>query len=137
ERLVPVCPACGKPLVARYDLASLARRVSHATLPVSAPGLWRWQRVLPFAESYPVVRLGEGGTPLVPLRRLGRELGLAWLAIKDEAGNPTQSFKARGLGPAVNGAVALGKRGIALPTAGNAGSAAAAFAAAAGIACRV
>jgi threonine synthase len=137
ERFVPVCPSCGKPLVARYDLDSMARRVTRNTLPGRQAGLWRWRAVLPFAEEFPVLSLGEGGTPLVPLPRLGEALGLDWLAIKDEAGNPTQSFKARGLCLAVNGALALGQRGIALPTAGNAGSAAAAYAAAAGIGCRV
>lgn len=135
ESLAPTCPACGKPLTARYDLARLA--ASPAGWTRDLPGLWRFAPVLPFAETFPVIRLGEGGTPLLPLARLGRELGLSWLALKDESGNPTQSFKARGLSLAVNGARALGKRGIALPTAGNAGGAAAAYAAAAGLACRV
>ena len=135
ESLTPTCPACGKPLTARYDLARLA--ASPAGWTRDLPGLWRFGPVLPFAETFPVIRLGEGGTPLLPLARLGRELGLSWLALKDESGNPTQSFKARGLCLAVNGALALGKRGIALPTAGNAGAAAAAYAAAAGLSCRV
>jgi len=83
------------------------------------------------------VRLGEGGTPLLPLPRLAQTLGVRELWLKDEAGNPTSSFKARGLALAVSGAVAFGQRGIALPSAGNAGSAAAAYAAAAGLACRI
>jgi threonine synthase len=137
ESLAPVCPLCGKPLVARYDRDALADRATRRLLPREAPGLWRWGAMLPFAEEFPAIRLGEGGTPLLPLRAVARELGLAEVSLKDEAGNPTQSFKARGLCLAVSGAVALGKRGIALPSAGNAGSAAAAYAAAAGLACRV
>src|SRR5262249_26916479 len=99
--------------------------------------LWRYRAVLPFAPAFPVVRLGEGGTPLLPLPRLAEALGLARLWLKEESPNPTQSFKARGLALAVSGAVAWGVRGIALPSAGNAGSAAAAYAAAAGLPCRV
>ncbi len=132
-----VCPACGRPLVARYDLARV-----RATLPREALGgfgadLWRYRAVLPFAPDFPAVRLGEGGTPLLPVARLGEAAGVAGLWLKEEAGNPTQSFKARGLALAVNGALAFGARGIALPSAGNAGSAAAAYAAAAGLPCRV
>ena len=99
--------------------------------------LWRYRAFLPFAASFPAVRLGEGGTPLLPLHHLARELSLAALWMKEESPNPTQSFKARGLALAVNGAVAWGRKGIALPSAGNAGSAAAAYAAAAGLPCRV
>jgi threonine synthase len=135
--LAPVCPRCGKPLVARYDVAGLRGTETRATLPRARPGLWRWSAMLPFAPDFAPVSLGEGGTPLVPLARLASDLGLASVALKDEAANPTQSFKARGLALAVNGARVLGKRGIALPSAGNAGSAAAAYAAAAGLACRV
>jgi len=99
--------------------------------------LWRYRAVLPFAPDAQVVRLGEGGTPLRPLQRLAEALDVRALWIKDEAGNPTHSFKARGLALAVNGALALGHDAVALPTAGNAGAAAAAYAAAAGIRCRV
>jgi threonine synthase len=93
--------------------------------------------VLPFAPDFAAVRLGEGGTPLVPCPRAATALGIRELWLKDESGNPTQSFKARGLALAVNGALAFERRGIALPSAGNAGSAAAAYAAAAGLKCRV
>src|SRR5205814_2883137 len=99
--------------------------------------LWRYRAFLPFADTFVAVRLGEGGTPLLPLHLLARELGLAGLWVKEESPNPTQSFKARGLALAVNGARAWGMKGIALPSAGNAGSAAAAYAAAAGLPCRV
>jgi threonine synthase len=132
-----VCPSCGKPLVARYDLERLRRELKRERLSEFGTDLWRYRGVLPFAAEFPVVRLGEGGTPLLPLPRLGAELGLAELWLKEEAGNPTQSFKARGLALAVSGARAFGKSAIALPSAGNAGSAAAAYAAAAGMRCRI
>jgi len=131
------CPACARPLIARYDLARVAGAVAREGLGRHGTDLWRYRAVLPFAPDFPAVRLGEGGTPLLPLPRLAREIGVAELWLKEEAGNPTQSFKARGLALAVNGAIAFGKRRIALPSAGNAGSAAAAYAAAAGIACRI
>jgi threonine synthase len=132
-----VCPACGRPLLARYDLDAVAAAVTPQDLPRFGSDLWRYRAVLPFASDFPAVRLGEGGTPLTPAPRLGETLGLAALWIKDEAGNPTHSFKARGLALAINGALAYGKRAVALPTAGNAGAAAAAYAAAAGLRCRV
>jgi threonine synthase len=132
-----VCESCGRPLVARYDLARIRDGVARDTLGRFGTDLWRYRAVLPFASGFAAVRLGEGGTPLLPLPRLAAGLGLAELWMKEESPNPTQSFKARGLALAVNGAVAWGLKGIALPSAGNAGSAAAAYAAAAGIACRV
>jgi threonine synthase len=132
-----VCPGCGQPLLARYDLARVRREVPRDSLARFGTDLWRYRAVLPFAADFPAVRLGEGGTPLLPLPRLAPELGLERLWLKEESPNPTQSFKARGLALAVNGAVAFGKRAIALPSAGNAGSAAAAYAAAAGLRCRI
>jgi threonine synthase len=132
-----VCERCGRPLVARYDLARIRDAVPRASLGRYGSDLWRYRALLPFADAFPAVRLGEGGTPLLPLHHLALELGLAGLWMKEESPNPTQSFKARGLALAVNGAVAWGRKGIALPSAGNAGSAAAAYAAAAGLPCRV
>lgn len=132
-----VCPACGRPLAVRYDLARIRAAVPRETLGRFGTDLWRYRAVLPFAHTFAPVRLGEGGTPLLPLPRIGDALGLRELWMKEESPNPTQSFKARGLALAVNGARAWGLPGIALPSAGNAGSAAAAYAAAAGIACRV
>jgi hypothetical protein len=132
-----VCATCGKPLVATYDLPRIAREMPKASLGRFGTDLWRYRALLPFAQDFPAVRLGEGGMPLLPLPTLGRELDVAELWLKDEAGNPTQSFKARGLSLAVNGAIAWGIGAIALPSAGNAGSAAAAYAAAAGIRCRI
>lgn len=132
-----VCPACGRPLVARYDLDRVRAETRRDALGRFGTDLWRYRAVLPFAADFPAVRLGEGGTPLLPLPRLAGELELGELWLKDEAGNPTQSFKARGLALAVNGALAFGREAIALPSAGNAGSAAAAYAAAAGLRCRI
>jgi threonine synthase len=133
----PTCPRCGKPLVARYDLARIARTRTRDHRETVPRGLWRYDAFLPFDPALPAIRLGEGGTPLVPLERLASRIGVRWLALKDESGNATQSFKARGLALAVHGARALGRRAIALPSAGNAGSAAAAYAAAAGLRCRI
>ncbi len=132
-----VCEGCGKPLLARYDLARVRSEVRRDELGRFGTDLWRYRAVLPFAVDFPAVRLGEGGTPLLPLAVMAAELGLSELWLKDEAPNPTQSFKARGLAMAVNGALAFGRDAIALPSAGNAGSAAAAYAAAAGIRCRI
>ena len=132
-----VCPGCGQPLLARYDLARVRRETPRDSLARFGTDLWRYRAVLPFAADLPAVRLGEGGTPLLPLPRLARALGLDSLRLKEESPNPTQSFKARGLALAVSGALAFGREAIALPSAGNAGSAAAAYAAAAGLRCRI
>lgn len=132
-----VCPSCGKPLLVRYDLEAIGREVKREDLSRFGSDLWRYRAFLPFAPGFAAVRLGEGGTPLLPAPAIAAELDLGALWIKEEAPNPTASFKARGLALAVNGALAFGMKGIALPSAGNAGSAAAAYAAAAGIACRI
>ena len=94
--------------------------------------MWRYAPVLPAAEAS-VVTLGEGWTPLVRTRRLGARIGAEQLWVKDEGLNPTASFKARGLSCAVSMCVELGIKKVAIPSAGNAASAMAAYAAAAGI----
>jgi threonine synthase len=127
-----LCPECASPLLARYDLPKAARTLNLAALKTRTNSMWRYEEVLP--SSTPV-SLGEGTTPLVHAARLGGVLGLNRLYIKDEGQNPTNSFKARGLSAAVSMAKALGVKTIALPTAGNAGGAAAAYAAHAGIGC--
>ncbi|MFN2384053.1 MAG: threonine synthase [Gemmatimonadota bacterium] len=136
DRLQNLC-ACGGPLLARYDLATLAGRWTPADLTGRRRDLWRWREVLPIAPGEEPLTLGEGGTPLHPSRRIGPALGLAALAFKDESANPTGSFKARGLAVAVHRARTLGARHLALPSAGNAGSATAAYCAAAGLSCTV
>jgi threonine synthase len=95
--------------------------------------MWRYREVLPLPEDGRRVSLGEGFTPLLPAPRLGARLGLVRLGVKEEGGNPTGSFKARGLSPAVSMAKALGATDVCLPSAGNAASALAAYAAAAGL----
>ena len=127
-----LCPACHSPLLARYDLVAAARTLALDALEKRPRSIWRCEEVMPRATP---VTLGEGGTPLVDARRLGARLGLEKLYIKDEGQNPTGSFKARGLSAAVSMAAALGVQTIALPTAGNAGGAAAAYAARAGLRC--
>lgn len=119
-------------MLARYDLAVAAKTLQPDNLSGRTRSLWRYQEVLPGNEATRVT-LGEGGTPLLPLEQLGRELGLSHLLLKDEAFNPTGSFKARGLSVAVTQARSLGARRLAIPTAGNAGGALAAYAACGGL----
>jgi threonine synthase len=128
--------ACGAPLLARYDLDA-ARGWSRDSLTGREPNMWRYREMLPLFAGETPVTLGEGFTPLFHATRLGASIGLDRLYIKDESLNPTNSFKARGQSAAITRARALGARTIALPTAGNAGNAAAAYAAAAGLACEV
>ncbi len=131
-----LCPGCGMPLLARYDLAAAAGW-TRDTLVGRTPTMWRYRELMPIFAGEAPVSLGEGFTPLVHARRLGDALGLTRLFVKDESLNPTNSFKARGQSAAITRAKYLGERTIALPTAGNAGNAAAAYAAAAGLACEV
>jgi threonine synthase len=128
--------ACGAPLVARYDLDA-ARRWSRDTLTDRPPTMWRYRELMPIFDHEEPVTLGEGFTPLIPARALGARLGLSRLYIKDESLNPTNSFKARGQSAAVTRARGLGVTTIALPSAGNAGNAAAAYGARAGIETKV
>ena len=127
-----LCPHCKAPLLARYDLSAAARTLALDSVRGRLNTMWRYEEVLPPA---PPVTLGEGMTPLIRARRLGERIGLNEFYIKDEGLNPTASFKARGLSAAVTMARALGARTIALPTAGNAGGAAAAYAAKAALPC--
>lgn len=128
-----VCGSCGRVLLARYDLAAARRTLTPGALGGRARSMWRYAEVLPASELSGAVSLGEGMTPLLAVPRLGAELGLAGLLVKDESGNPTGSFKARGLAAATAMALRLGVSDVALPSAGNAGSAAAAYAARSGI----
>ena len=125
---------CGGPLYARYDLESVALIWRDTQIfRDRASNLWRFAEMLPVKDPAHRISLGEGGTPLLRLARLGRELGLAQLFAKDEGTNPTGSFKARGLAVAVSRARELGLRTLSIPTAGNAGSALAAYCARAGL----
>ena len=131
-RVYTVC-SCGAPLYPRYDLARAAHEMRPGQLALREPTMWRYREVLPLGDADVKVSLGEGFTPLLPAARLGARLGLPRLLIKEEGGNPTGSFKARGLSAAVSMAKALGATDVCLPSAGNAGSALAAYAAAAGL----
>jgi threonine synthase len=122
---------CGKPLFARYDLKKAAVTLTLKNLSSRPRTLWRYAEVLPEGEP---VSLGEGMTALLPVPRLGAKIGLTSLYVKDEGLNPTGSFKARGMTTAVTRAKQLGAKTLAAPTAGNAGGALAAYAAAAGLA---
>jgi threonine synthase len=121
---------CGKPLLARYDLRRAAATLTLENLKTRVRTLWRYAEVLP---NDPPVSLGEGMTALVHAARLGKTMGLQRLYVKDEGLNPTGSFKARGMTAAVTRAKQLGAKALAAPTAGNAGGALAAYAAAAGL----
>jgi threonine synthase len=124
---------CGAPLFARYDLERAAKDMRPGHLALRAPNLWRYSEVLPVDNPDHRLSLGEGFTPLLPAPRLGSQVGLHRLFIKDEGGNPTGSFKARGLAVAVSMAKELGATDVCLPSAGNAGSALAAYAALGGL----
>ena len=127
---------CGAPLLARYDLDA-AKAWSKDTLPGREPNMWRYRELMPLLDGQEPLTMGEGWTPLIHARRLGDELGLARLFVKDESLNPTNSFKARGLAAAVTKAAHLGAKVLSIPSAGNAANAMAAYAAAAGIQAKV
>ena len=132
EQLIGLSPA-GKPLFARYDLDGVASRFQPLAVAHRRADLWRYEEVLPVRDRNCQVSLGEGWTPLVDAPRLATRMGLDRVWVKNEAMNPTGSFKDRGLCLAVARAKELGAKALALPTAGNAGSAAAAYGAAAGL----
>jgi threonine synthase len=129
--LASVCPRCGQPLLVHYPEVRPDRSSRHGW------DMWRYRAVLPLSPGESPVTLGEGATPLLDAPRLAGEIGVRRLLIKDEALNPTASFKARGMSAAVTRAGALGVPGLVVPTAGNAGAAMAAYAAAAGLPARV
>jgi threonine synthase len=132
-----LCTECGKPLLVRYDLKSAATSLTKESLRQRGPDLWRYREVLPVDQDENIVTLGEGFTPLVRASRLGARLGLSHLYIKDEGQNPTQSFKARGMTAAVSMAKELGVKKLAVPSAGNAAGALAAYAARAGLSAHI
>jgi len=131
-KLYNLC-TCGKPLLVAYDLEAAAKTLTRESLAGRVPSLWRYEEVLPVADNKNRVTLGEGMTPLHAAKNLGRTLGLEKFWIKDESLNPTQSFKARGMALAISMAKELGVTKLAVPSAGNAGGALAAYAALAGM----
>ncbi len=124
-----LCPACAKPLLARYDLGKLRREWARESLRQRGQSLWRYREALPIGSEVNMFSLGEGGTPLLRAEKLAEELGLQQLFVKDEGLNPTGSFKARGLCVAVCRAKELGVEGVVIPSAGNAAGAMCAYAA--------
>lgn len=128
-----LCLKCSKPLLVHYNLERAAAMLTRASLTIRSANLWRYREVLPVEREEHVLTLGEGWTPLLHARRLGEQLEMPWLYIKDESLNPTGSFKARGMVVAVSMAKELGVRKLAAPSAGNAGGALAAYAAKAGL----
>jgi threonine synthase len=128
--------ACGAPLLARYDLDA-ARAWRKETLAGREASMWRYRELMPLFDGEAAITLGEGWTPLIHAKRLGETLGLSRVFVKDESLNPTNSFKARGLSAAVTRAAHLGARTLAVPSAGNAANATAAYAAAAGLRAQV
>jgi threonine synthase len=138
--------SCGAPLLARYDLTA-AKRLSKSSFASREGSMWRYSELMPLlnvsgssgggAQTESPVSLGEGWTPLIRTRRLGKALGLDQLYVKDESLNPTNSFKARGLSAAVTRAFYLGAKVLSIPTAGNAGNAMAAYAARASLGAQV
>jgi threonine synthase len=133
DRPAGLCPKCGKVLYARYDLDAVKRAVPRNDVRARRPDMWRYHEVLPVRDRAHVVSLGEGLTPIFELPRLAKRHGVSRLLVKDEGKNPTGSFKARGISAAVSRARELGVETFSMPTAGNAGSALAAYAARAGL----
>lgn len=123
----------GRPLWVRYDLEKIGRAVDRDAIARRHPSLWRYRELLPLPADAEPVTLGEGMTPLLPCPRIGQQMGLANLLIKDESQLPTGSFKSRGMTMAVSMARHFGIKRLAIPTAGNAGGAVAAYGARAGM----
>lgn len=137
HELQTICRSCGKALVARYDLTAAKSGFTKNDLSHQPNSLWRYGPLLPVEKPENVVSLGEVMTPVLRLEKLGRQLGVEMLFMKDEGHLPTGSFKARGLAMAVSKAKELGVKQFCIPSAGNAGGALAAYAAKAGMASNI
>lgn len=124
---------CGAPLLVGYDIDAARRVLRRDTFSGRTPSLWRYRELLPVSDDANIVTLGEGFTPLLPLRRAGEKSGIKHLYIKDEGIIPTGTFKARGAAVGVSRAKELGVETIAMPTNGNAGAAWSVYGAKAGI----
>jgi threonine synthase len=131
------CITCQSPLLALYGLQSGRANLDRDRFLSRRKGMWRWHEFLPVSDPANIVTLGEGDTPLLRLEHLGVENGLKQLYLKDEALNPTGTFKARGQAAAISKAKELGVQQVIIPTAGNAGGAMAAYASRAGMKSRV
>lgn len=124
---------CGSPFLVRYDLQKAAKEWKKDSLKDRSWSLWRYREVLPVRDVDNIVSLGEGGTPILPLKKAGKKIGIPNLFIKDEGIIPTGTFKARGAAVGISKAKELGIKTIAMPTNGNAGAAWALYSARAGI----
>lgn len=123
----------GAPLLARYDIESIRNSLKKTDLSSRKPDMWRYEELLPVRNTSRKITLGEGYTPLRKADTLGRNIGMGNVFIKDESMNPTGSFKARGISAAISAALQRGARAFAIPSAGNAAGALAAYAAEAGV----
>jgi threonine synthase len=132
EQPIHLC-RCGSPLLVRYDLKKVRRGFRKKALNSRKENLWRYRELLPVKKEENVVFLGEGMTPLLPLKNLGPKFGFSSLCLKDEGLIPTGTFKARGAAVGVSRAKELGIKVLAMPTNGNAGGSWAAYCAKAGI----
>ena len=133
DQVQTYCSDCQATLLAHYDLAAARQALDPEQFRWRTKGMWRWHELLPVKAFEHMISLGEGDTPLLRLDRLGGQLGLRNLFVKDESLNPTGTFKARGLSAAISKASELGIHKVIIPTAGNAGGALAAYAARAGM----
>ena len=137
EVIQTICNSCGRALIARYDLDAAKATFTREALGRRVASMWRYEELMPVRRVENIISLGEGMTALLPTPRLGARAGASDLWVKDEGSNPTGTFKARGISAALSKAVELGVTDIGMPTAGNAGSATAAYAARAGISAHV
>jgi threonine synthase len=133
DQIQQVCKSDGGPLLVRYDLGRVRNAVTREALRAREPTLWRYRELLPHEDDDDIVTLGETNTPLLDASSLGEEIGVPNLRIKDEGLLPTGTFKARGAAVGMTRAAELGVETLALPSAGNAGSAWAAYGARAGV----
>jgi len=132
-----LCVKCGAPLLVYYRLTEAKHALARDIVRDRPRSMWRYKELLPVQDDRNIVSLGEGFTPMLHARGTGKAIGLDNLIVKDEGLNPTGTFKARGASAGVSRAKELGIREVAMPTAGNAGSAWAAYCAAAGIKARI
>jgi threonine synthase len=132
DQRIQLC-RCGSPVLVRYDLKKVRKNFPKKALTLRKANLWRYRELLPVKKEENVVFLGEGMTPLLPLKNLGSTLGMNHLYVKDEGLIPTGTFKARGAAMGVSKAKELGIKVLAMPTNGNAGGSWAAYCAKAGI----
>ncbi len=132
RELQTFCTSCNKPLLAIYDLEKVKSELARDVFSGREPNLWRYRELLPVLDERHIITLGEGFTPLIKLQP---QMGLDNIWVKDDSQIPTGSFKARGLAMAVSKAHELGVSKVAIPTAGNAGGALAAYAIRAGMEC--